>query len=337
MRALMINSNHEMIMGQIDEPQIINDNDVKIKIYGTGICGTDINVLRGKMQAKEGMALGHESVGTVVEIGKNVTNISVGDRVVIDPTQFCGKCDYCRQGLTCYCDSFDDYQLGIGCHGTYTDYYVGNEKFMYKIPDIMDWETAVLVEPLACVLNIIKQANIKPEDNVLVLGSGTIGILCQMVCKKIANITIGTEINAFRHNLSRQYNKNILFPNELTYDNVMKITDGKMFDVIIDAVGNQLNSAFCFAAKGARLFAIGFMDDYEIKINTLEFLQRGVSLIGTGEEHLQMPAAMKYISSLENVRNLITLKAPLSNYRAIVDNLINPDICNNMKVMLMSE
>lgn len=77
------------------------------------------------MNATHHMIMGHESVGAVVEIGPDVTNVKVGDRVVIDPTQFCGKCHYCRRGLTCYCETFEDWQLGIGAHGTFAEYYVG--------------------------------------------------------------------------------------------------------------------------------------------------------------------------------------------------------------------
>ncbi|MBP5597084.1 MULTISPECIES: zinc-dependent alcohol dehydrogenase [Pseudobutyrivibrio] len=337
MKALTTDKNHKLVWTEIAEPQVVERTQVKVKIYGTGVCGTDINVLRGKMVAKAGMALGHEAVGTVVEVGENVTNYKVGDRVVIDPTQFCGKCDYCRQGLTCYCDHFDDYQLGIGCHGTYTKYYVGEEKFMYKIPDGMNWETAALVEPLACVLNIIKQANIQPEDNVLVLGSGTIGNLCQMVCKRIAKTTVGTEINTFRNEFSKQFNSDVYYPNELTMEKVLELTNGKKFNVIIDAVGNQLHNAVDFAAKGARLFAIGFMNDYEITINTLDYLTKGISLVGTGEEHLQMAPAMDYISSFKDIDKLITTKIPISEYEPAVNNLIDVENCKHMKVMLISE
>lgn len=102
------------------------------------------------MNATHHMIMGHESVGAVVEIGPDVTNVKVGDRVVIDPTQFCGKCHYCRRGLTCYCETFEDWQLGIGAHGTFAEYYVGEDRFMYRIPDSMEWERATLVEPLLC-------------------------------------------------------------------------------------------------------------------------------------------------------------------------------------------
>lgn len=114
MKALVWTPNDKLEYQEVDEPQIRKSNDVKVKIFGTGICGTDLNVLKGKMNATHHMIMGHESVGAVVEIGPDVTNVKVGDRVVIDPTQFCGKCHYCRRGLTCYCETFEDWQLGIG-------------------------------------------------------------------------------------------------------------------------------------------------------------------------------------------------------------------------------
>lgn len=84
------------------------------------------------------MIMSHESCGVVVETEKDVKNVKVGDRVIIDPTQFCGKCYYCRKGLTCYCETFDDWQLRIGAHRTFAEYYVGEDRFIYQIPDSME-------------------------------------------------------------------------------------------------------------------------------------------------------------------------------------------------------
>lgn len=117
MKALVWTPNDKLEYQEVDEPQIRKANDVKVKIFGTGICGTDLNVLKGKMNATHHMIMGHESVGAVVEVGPDVTNVKVGDRVVIDPTQFCGKCHYCRRGLTCYCETSRNGSLESGRMG----------------------------------------------------------------------------------------------------------------------------------------------------------------------------------------------------------------------------
>ncbi|SFR98996.1 zinc-dependent alcohol dehydrogenase [Anaeromicropila populeti] len=340
MQGIVWTEDKRLELREMEEPVIKHENDVKVKIYGTGICGTDLNLVKGKMTAKANMIIGHEAVGTVVETGKGVTNVSVGDRVVIDPTQFCGKCSYCRQGLTCFCDSFDEYQLGIGAHGTFADYYVGEDRFIYKIPDDMSWDTAILIEPLTCVLNIVTQAKLKPEDAVLVIGSGPIGAICQLVCSKIAGVTVAVELNPYRREMSSRICDYAYFPDELTENEVHRINNGRKFDVIIDAVGNQMQKALPLAGKGCRLFAAGFDQTYEMTINTFRFLENGISLIGTGEVHQMTESAVRYASKLKGLDELVTKKIPLSKYQEAFDELLHVSQEGNasgtMKLVLLS-
>lgn len=337
MKALVWNEKLKIELREVEEPRLKRDNDVKVKIYGTGICGTDLNVLKGKMDARVNMIPGHEAVGTVVEIGSDVKNISVGDRVVIDPTQFCGRCDYCRQGLTCYCDNFDDFQLGLGANGTFADYYVGEDRFMYKIPDDMSWDTAILIEPLTCVLNIITQARISPEDAVLIVGSGPIGAICQMVCKKIAGLTVGVDISEYRLKMSSEICDYVYTPQELTEAEILRINYGRKFDVIIDAVGNQMESLIPFAGKGARLFAAGFDQKYQLKVNTFKLLSDGISLIGTGEVNQMTTSAVRYASRLKDLSKLVTKKVPLSEFEDAFNELMGIDkAVTDMKIVLLS-
>jgi (R,R)-butanediol dehydrogenase/meso-butanediol dehydrogenase/diacetyl reductase len=324
-------------MRDMPEPSLCKGNNVKIKIYGTGICGTDLNVLKGKISAKNGMILGHEAVGTVTEIGEDVTTLSIGDRVIIDPTQYCGKCDYCRQGLTCYCTSFDDFQLGIGAHGTFAEYYVGEERFLYKIPDNMNWDTAILIEPLTCVLNIIEKAKIQLIDSVLVIGAGPIGVLCQMLCKKVAQRVVSIELNDFRRDFSKQFSDFAFSPDDLDEEIVKKITDNNYFGVIIDAVGNQLEYYIKYAAKGARLFASGFDNTYEMTVNTYYLLSNGISIIGTGEVHQLTSKALSIATTLNGLDKLVTHKVDLDDYQKAFNDLINlTSNCKNIKTVLLS-
>ncbi|MGI8322589.1 zinc-dependent alcohol dehydrogenase [Bacillus velezensis] len=278
MKALVWTPNDKLEYQEVDEPQIRKSNDVKVKIFGTGICGTDLNVLKGKMNATHHMIMGHESVGAVVEIGPDVTNVKVGDRVVIDPTQFCGKCHYCRRGLTCYCETFEDWQLGIGAHGTFAEYYVGEDRFMYKIPDSMEWERATLVEPLSCVLE---------------------------AASRISDY--------------------VYHPEALTVDEVKRINQGRKFDVIFDAIGNQLDWAYPFIEKGGRIVPMGFDDTYEMTVRPYQLLSNGVTIVGTGEARQIMEAALACASDLPQLYDFITEKTELKNYEEAIDHLMGID------------
>ncbi|MGG4442716.1 zinc-dependent alcohol dehydrogenase [Brevibacillus fortis] len=336
MKALVWTDNEILEYREVEEPQIKKNNDVKIKIYGTGICGTDLNVFKGKLRAVPNMIMGHESVGVVVEIGEDVKNVSVGDRVVIDPTQFCGKCYYCRKGLTCYCEDFDAWQLGIGSHGTFGEYYVGEDRFVYKLPDSMEWERATLIEPLSCVLSVIEKANIKPEDSVLVLGCGPIGLLVQMIARKLARITVATEISSFRTEAARKITNYVYHPQELTLEEIYRINQGRKFDVIFDAIGNQLDWAYPLIEKGGRLVPMGFDDTYEFKIKPFELLSKGITIIGTGEAHHMMEKALSCAIDLPELSSLITEKVLLENFDTAINNLMGFDPATNERKEITS-
>ena len=344
MRGLVWTHENKLELKDVEIPKLELDTHVKVRIHGTGICGTDLNILKGRVNATPGMIIGHEAVGTVVEIGNKVTKLSVGDRVVIDPTQFCGKCHYCRKGLTCFCESFDDYQLGIGTHGTFADFYVGEERFMYKIPDYMSWETAILVEPLTCVMNVIQKADIKPNDSVLIIGSGPIGIMCQMICKRLARLTVGTEIDSYRRGIAQKFTDYVLEPEKLTYAELYKINNNRKFDIVIDAVGNQLDMAVNFIEKGGKIIPMGFNEIYKFTFNPMQFLSKGISIIGTGEVHQMTETALEYASSLEGLDSLITAQYSLNDYEKVFNDLMGIDLKSgkhkdilNLKVILLSD
>ena len=78
-------------------------DEVRIKIKYAGICGTDLQIIKGNQKIKDGITLGHEAVGQIVELGKNVKNYDVNDFVIIDPNMYCGCCYYCKKGMTNFC------------------------------------------------------------------------------------------------------------------------------------------------------------------------------------------------------------------------------------------
>ncbi|MDV7767416.1 zinc-dependent alcohol dehydrogenase [Peribacillus sp. CSMR9] len=344
MKALVWTENKQLEYKEVEEPQIQKSNDVKVKIYGTGICGTDLNVLKGKMYASPNMVMGHESVGIVAEVGESVKNVRVGDRVVIDPTQFCGKCYYCRKGLTCYCEEFDEWQLGIGSHGTFGEYYVGEDRFIYKLPDSMDWERATLIEPLSCVLSVVEKANIKPDESVLVLGSGPIGLMVQLIARKLSRITVATEIGNFRTKAAQKITKYVYHPQKLNLEEIYRINQGRKFDVVIDAIGNQLEWAYPLIEKGGRLIPMGFDDTYEFTVKPFELLSKGITIVGTGEAHHMMEKALSCAIDLPELSNLITDKVLLEDFNTAFGDLIGIDSVTNerkdiksIKTILVSE
>lgn len=156
----------------------VGAEDVLIQVKACGICGTDVHIYEGDKGAAEvtpPTILGHEFSGVVAEIGANVTGVKVGDRVCIDPNCYCGKCDFCRNGIAHYCTDMIGY--GTTVNGGFAEYCSVNQRQVYKLGDNTTFEQGAMTEPVACCLHGMDMCNIQPGSSVVVIGGGMIGLL----------------------------------------------------------------------------------------------------------------------------------------------------------------
>jgi len=170
MKALLFSKKKSLEIRDVPIPKINNENEVLIKVKATGICGTDIHILRKEYPAKPGVILGHESSGIVEEVGLQVTNVKHGDKIILDPTYHCGICFYCQNNRPNYCEEKYHTETGVSHNGTFAEYHVVNASFLHHLPDEISFEVATLTEPLACALNALRQTRIMPESRVLIVG-----------------------------------------------------------------------------------------------------------------------------------------------------------------------
>jgi len=335
MKALVWTGN-KIELQEKKEPEILKYNHVKIKIFYAGICGTDLNIIKNKLVWPKNRIIGHEAVGTVVEIGREVTNFKIGDRVIIDPTQYCGKCCFCRNGMTNFCEKFGDYEVGNAVDGLFTEYYVGEDRFIYKIPDNMSWETAVLTEPTACVIHNLYESNIKFNESVLIIGGGPIGALCLLFTNQISRLSVITEIDDYRNNLLKKFSDHVYYPDDLTKNLINKINNNHKFDVIIDTVGNQMDFAYEMIEKGGRIIIMGLDPEFNFKLKPTDLLSKGASILTFGEYHCFMDKAIQSLLKPINYSCLITKKYSISDYEKAFSHLIGYDINTNKKINIDS-
>lgn len=175
-------------VGFVDRPKpsLASPNDVLVAINYTGICGSDIHYwvhgAIGHYVVKEPMVLGHESAGTVVEIGEKVTTLKPGDRVALEPGYPCRRCAKCLSGHYNLCKDMC-FAATPPIHGTLTGLWSAPEDFCYKLPDNVSLQEGALIEPLAVAVHIAKQAHIQPGQSVVVMGAGPVGLLCAAVAR----------------------------------------------------------------------------------------------------------------------------------------------------------
>jgi L-iditol 2-dehydrogenase len=227
---------------EIQEPTT-KVNEIKVKVHAAGICGTDIHIIHDEYPYVPPVAMGHEYSGTVVEIGAEVEDFQVGDRVVsLTAVVTCGSCRLmlCNQRKS----------IGSGVHGAFAEYIVVPAKSTYKIPESVSLDEAALTEPLACAVRcIMERGRVDGGEFVLISGPGTIGMLALQVAKANGGnvVVVGTSRDEERLNLALKLGAMaVVNMEEKEADKrLMELTKHGGFDVAIECAGVALSLNNC--------------------------------------------------------------------------------------------
>ncbi len=229
----------EIVCHEIALPPLKPD-EVRIKVAYCGICGTDLHIFKGHMDArvKAPQAVGHEISGVVAESGSNVTQFKAGQKVTVRPLDNCGTCNTCKAGFTHICEKLRF--LGIETAGGFAQYWTVPARLVHHLPENMPLKLAALVEPLAVACHDVRRSELKPGDKVVVSGGGPIGMLIALVAKHAgAEVTI-SEINPTRLELARKLGFEAVDPRSV--DIVAKVraeTGGSGADVVFEVSGSE--------------------------------------------------------------------------------------------------
>ncbi len=223
----------------IPYPQL-SSNTVIIKTLACGICGADLEVYSGRLSkfAKLPMVLGHEITGEVVELGEDITNFTIGDKVVVQPfTGMCGHCYYCKTGQPWSCSSRH-------MIGGMAEYVAVPSQNLYSIPDSITPLDAALCEPLAVALHAIHISNFKSAYTAAVLGPGPIGLLTALMLKRAGAthiIVTGTQadVSPRLETASEIADITINIDDHDPIPIVQKVTNKLGVDIVFDTTGSQ--------------------------------------------------------------------------------------------------
>ena len=162
----------------VEEP-LCGENQVKIEVAFCGVCGTDLHVMHDTYRNYPPVILGHEFAGTVVEVGRGLTQVIPGDAVTVlgAAAVTCGQCQYCRSGYFIFCPNRRG--MGHGVNGAFTRYVVVRPDQVYRIPKGFALEEAALSEPFATAIQSVTEVTpVRIGDTALISGPGPIGLLC---------------------------------------------------------------------------------------------------------------------------------------------------------------
>jgi threonine dehydrogenase-like Zn-dependent dehydrogenase len=314
MQALVFKDVGKLVHEEIAIPHVKNPDDVLLKVKAVGICGTDVKILEGKHHFKPNTVLGHEFCGEVVEVGTHVNYVKVGDRVAIDNNIRCGFCSFCRMGLTSQCVEIKFNALGVMRDGGYAEYCVVPEKQCFVLPPEIDDVLGSQVETLATVVNGMNHLLMLPYDYVMILGFGPIGYLFAQFAKNIAAKVAVTEIDPFRIQVAKECGLEVWNPHEV--DVVKKITDytyGRKADIVIEATGNDLETALKCVTPGGKVLPFGMDSSVKTTIVPNEITRWATKIIGLYlGQNTMVPSIRVFQENRLNMKPFFTKVIPLS-------------------------
>lgn len=235
MKAAVIDKPGSVAIREVPAPTP-GPGEVVVQVAACGICGTDKHIYAGAFLSRYPLIPGHEFSGTIAEVGPGVTAPQPGDRVAVDPSLFCGACDYClkRQGNHCR----DWGAIGDTTDGAFAEYVKAPARNCYALPDGISFEEAAMIEPLSCVIWGQQRLRAQPGDSVLLLGAGPMGLLwTQMLRHGNASRIVVTDLHEPRLALARRLGASATVPAGPDRRDRLRALAPDGFDIVIDATG----------------------------------------------------------------------------------------------------
>lgn len=295
MKAALWYKAKDIRVEDVKEPQV-KDDTVKIKVKWCGICGSDLHEyltgpifipvdhphpITGEMAP---VIMGHEFSGEVVDIGKKVTNVKIGDRVVVEPMDVCGKCPACLEGKYNLCSSLGFHGLAGG-GGGFAEYTTFPAKFVYKIPDALSYENAAIIEPVAVALHSIGVGNFTLGESAVVAGAGPIG-LATVRCLRAAGAKqiIMIQRKSIRQKYALSSGADIVLdPNEVdVVAEIRKLTGGIGADIAFETTGSEQCYKLALAGiKFSGTLVVTSIWEHEIKYNPNDIVMTEKKIVGS--------------------------------------------------------
>ena len=288
MRAARLHGYHEALrLDEVDEPRALGPLDVVVRIGAAGLCRTDLHIQEGQWAEKSQVALpytpGHENAGWVHAVGSGVTNVEVGDTVIVHPFISCGLCSACRRGddMHCASGSFP----GINRDGGFAEFLQTSARSLVKLDSSLHpTQIAALADAGLTAIHAVKKAIpvLRPGTRAVVIGAGGlghIGIQCLkamtpaeiiVVDPSEQALTLASELGA--HHAVRVDGSQ--------RDAVAELTDGVGAEAIIDFVGERgaIQDGVAMLRNGGSYYVIGYGEN--IDVPTIDIISREISFIG---------------------------------------------------------
>ncbi|MFJ6167709.1 zinc-binding dehydrogenase [Micromonospora orduensis] len=264
------------------EPEAPGRGQVRIEVAYTGICGTDLHIYHGDMDARVGASaiIGHEMSGRIAAVGEDATGLTVGQAVTVMPTRPCGRCAACRRGLSHICHAMNF--LGIDSPGAMQSSWTVPTDLVLPLPEDLPLDHAALVEPVAVAVHDVRRGNVTADDQVVVVGGGPVGVLIATVARGRGARVLLVEPDPFRRDVAGRIGVEAVDPT--TTDVVALVddwTDGAGADVAFEVSGSAggVGTAVDVLTTRGRLVMVA-IHPRPREVNLHRFFWRELELLG---------------------------------------------------------
>ncbi|MFZ1879604.1 MAG: zinc-dependent alcohol dehydrogenase family protein [Gaiellaceae bacterium] len=255
MKALVYHGPGERAWETVPDPKILDPTDAIVRIDASTICGTDLHILKGDVpEVTPGTILGHEAVGTVVEVGAAVTTVVPGDRVLVSCITSCGRCQFCKDGRYGLCTGGGGWIFGHTIDGLQAEFarVPFADTSVYKVPEgLTDEDVLFLADILPTAFEVgVMNGGIQPGDTVAVVGAGPIGLATIMTAKLFTPghiVAIDLADSRLEKALEFGADSTINNSREDAVARIMELTEGMGVDVAVEAVGVPETFELCTA------------------------------------------------------------------------------------------
>ncbi|TCO14352.1 NAD+-dependent secondary alcohol dehydrogenase Adh1 [Kribbella steppae] len=328
MRAVQVVGYHTKLqLTDVPEPAVQGPLDVIVRIGGAGVCRTDLHILEGQWAEKTGVALpytiGHENAGWVHAIGDAVTNVKVGDKVILHPLITCGLCRACRFGDDVHCENSQF--PGIDTDGGYAEYLRTTARSVVRIDDNLEpADVAALADAGLTAYHAAAKAarTTRPGDICVMIGAGGLGHIGIQVLKAISAATVVVvDRNPAAVRLAVEIGADHgIVADGTQVEDVLELTDGKGAEAVIDFVGEGGATAegVAMLRRAGNYYVVGYGEN--IDVPTIDIISTEINFIGNlvgsynDLQELMVLAAQGKVS-------LHTSKYPLADFQQAIDDL----------------
>jgi 2-desacetyl-2-hydroxyethyl bacteriochlorophyllide A dehydrogenase len=316
MQAVVFPAPETLAVESVADPTCRPD-DVVVRVAASGICGTDLHIFRNEYMSDFPVIPGHEFGGTVVEIGKDVTDLKVGDRVAVDPNLYCGHCYFCRNEQANHCLNWQG--VGVTRPGAFAEYVAAPARAAYKIPDSLSDAQAAFIEPVSCVVHALKRLRVLPGDEVLIFGAGPMGlIMLQALRHSGASQVVIVEKQPQRLALARQLGASAAVTPGPDLSAALRERAPYGYPIVVDCTGVPavIESEFQYLKPRGQFLQFGVVPrEAKIQISPYDLFQHDWTIVGSFALcYTFIPAIAWLAGGVVDVNPLISHSVPMTEF-----------------------